>query len=114
MHYELVGNTTGLYNLTLLVFSRRDEVRVRYSFFSEVVMVTFESDDDTRVVLVVSLVGVMASLGVFAGFGPIVLSLLSAALSAVLSAALSVDFPPVALSVVLSLPLSELLSEAWR
>lgn len=73
-------------------------------------MVTFESDDDTRVVLVVSLVGVIASLGVFAGFGPSVLSLLSAALSAgVLSVALSAVALLVAvLSLVLSAALSEL------
>ena len=70
--------------------SRRDEVRVRYSFFSEVVIVTFESADDTTVVLVDNLVGVMASLGVFVGFGSVVLStVLSAVLSTVLSAVLS-------------------------
>ena len=57
-----------------VVVSRRDKVCVRYSFFSEVVMVTFESDDETTVVLVDSLVGVMDSLGVFVGFGTKVLS----------------------------------------
>ena len=46
--------------------SRRDEVRVRYSFFSEVVMVTLESADDTTVVLVDNLVCVTDTLGVFA------------------------------------------------
>ena len=37
-------------------------------------MVTFESADDTTVVVVDNLVGVMDSLGVFAGFGSMVLS----------------------------------------
>ena len=51
------------------LFSRRAEVRVVYSFFSEVVIVTFELTDETTVVEVDSLVGVMASLGVFIGLG---------------------------------------------
>ena len=48
-----------------------------YSFFSEVVIVTFELADETTVVEVDSLVGVMASLGVFIGlgWGVVVLSL---------------------------------------
>lgn len=37
-------------------------------------MVTFESADDTTVVVVDNLVGVIDSLGVFAGFGSMVLS----------------------------------------
>lgn len=37
-------------------------------------MVTFESADDTTVVVVDNLVGVIDSLGVFVGFGSMVLS----------------------------------------
>ena len=60
--------------MTLGVLGSRQEVCVRNSFFSEVAMVTFESADDTTVVLVDSLVGVMDSLGVFVGLGSMVLS----------------------------------------
>lgn len=55
--------------MTLGVLGSRREVRVRYSFFSEVAMVTFESAEDTTVVLVDNLVGVKDSLGVFVGLG---------------------------------------------
>ena len=60
--------------MTLGVLASRRDVRVRYSFFSEVVMVTFESADGTTVVLVDNLVGVMDSLGIFIGLGSVVLS----------------------------------------
>ena len=58
------------------LLSRRTEVRVAYSFFSEVAMVTFELADETTVVEVDNLVGVTESLGVFIGLGwEVVLSL---------------------------------------
>ena len=60
--------------MTLGVLASQRDVRVRYSFFSEVVMVTFELADSTTVVLVDNLVGVMDSLGIFIGLGSVVLS----------------------------------------